>query len=75
MLCMFLRELWLFLGWLGELCLVLVCVAVACIRMATVLVAGVADCYFAQGLLWLIPSMPREAFINALMVIIDCSMG
>ena len=27
----------------------------------TTLVAGVADCYFAKGLPWLIPGMPREA--------------
>ena len=27
----------------------------------TTLVARVADCYFAQGLPWLIPFMPREA--------------
>ena len=26
----------------------------------TTLVAGVANCYFAQGLLWLIPVMPHE---------------
>ena len=37
----------------------------------TTLVAGVADCYFAQGLPWLIPVMPHEAshysFIHSFM--------
>ena len=29
--------------------------------LCTTLVAGVADCHFAQGLPWLIPVMPHEA--------------
>ena len=29
------------------------------VMLGTTLVAGVVDCYFAQGLPWLIPVMPR----------------
>ena len=63
---MFLHKLRLFLGWLVQLCILLLKVAVAASvwllsGWCTTLVAGVADCYFAQGLPWLIPVMPHEA--------------
>ena len=64
MLCMFLRELRLFLGRLVQLCILLLGVPVpASVWLmsgwCTTLVAGVADCYLAQGLPWLIPFTPR----------------
>ena len=57
---MFLRKLWFFLGWLVQLCILLLWVPLMS-GWCTTLVTGVADCYFAQRSPWLTPAMPRKA--------------
>ena len=63
---MFLHELRLLLGWLVQLCSLLLWAAVAALvwmmsDWCTTPVAGVVDCWVAQGLPWLMPVMSREA--------------